>query len=95
DGLLDIYISYSGKGDEQSRKNELWINQGGFKFEEKAEQFGIADPSNSTQALFFDFDRDGDLDLYLLNHHIQVINELEFDEVKQIRHPTAGDKLYR
>ncbi|QYH38148.1 VCBS repeat-containing protein [Algoriphagus sp. NBT04N3] len=95
DGLLDIYVSYSGKGDEQSRKNELWINLGGFKFEEKAEEYGIADPSNSTQALFFDFDRDGDLDLYLLNHHIQVINELEFDEVKLLRHPTAGDKLYR
>lgn len=95
DGLLDIYVCYSGKGSPELRKNELWINQGNFKFIEKAEAFGIADPSNSTQALFFDFDRDGDLDLYLLNHHIQVINEMEFDAARNNRHPYAGDKLYR
>ncbi|WP_332912814.1 VCBS repeat-containing protein [Algoriphagus boritolerans] len=53
DGLLDIYVCYSGKGSPESRKNELWINQGNFKFVEKAEEFGIADPSNSTQSLFF------------------------------------------
>lgn len=95
DGLLDIYVSYSGKGDLESRRNELWINEGNFKFSEKAAEYGIDDPSNSTQALFFDFDRDGDLDLYLLNHHIEVITELEFGEVKEIRHPYAGDKLFR
>lgn len=95
DGLLDIYVCYSGKGSPEIRKNELWINQGNFKFIEKAEAYGIADPSNSTQALFFDFDRDGDLDLYLLNHHIQVISEMEFDEARNDRHPYAGDKLYR
>ncbi|SEG04201.1 VCBS repeat-containing protein [Algoriphagus boritolerans] len=95
DGLLDIYVCYSGKGSPESRKNELWINQGNFKFVEKAEEFGIADPSNSTQSLFFDFDQDGDLDLYLLNHHIQVINEMEFDAARDTRHPFAGDKLYR
>ncbi|MBN7811169.1 VCBS repeat-containing protein [Algoriphagus sp. H41] len=94
DGLLDIYVSFSGKGTPESRKNELWINLGGFRFEEKAEDFGIADPSNTTQGLFFDFDRDGDLDLFLLNHHIQVINTLEFDAVRKERHPYAGDKLY-
>jgi enediyne biosynthesis protein E4 len=95
DGLLDIYVCYSGKGPPVSRKNELWINQGNFKFTEKAEEYGIADHSNSTQGLFFDFDRDGDLDLYLLNHHIQVINEMEFDQTRKERHPYAGDKLYR
>ena len=95
DGLLDIYVCYSGKGDPKERGNELWINQGNFVFKEEAASFGIADQSNSTQGLFFDFDRDGDLDLYLLNHHIQVINELEFDEAKTVRHPFAGDKLYQ
>ncbi|OOG77292.1 RNA-binding protein [Algoriphagus sp. A40] len=95
DGLLDIYVCYSGKGKPEDRTNELWINQGDFKFLEKAGEFGIADPSNSTQGLFFDFDKDGDLDLYLLNHHIQVINELEFDAARDARHPYAGDKLYR
>ncbi|MFC3414268.1 VCBS repeat-containing protein [Algoriphagus hitonicola] len=95
DGLLDIYVCYSGKGTPESRKNELWINEGDFQFSEQAEEYGIADPSNSTQGLFFDFDQDGDLDLFLLNHHIEVINELEFDEAKSIRHPYAGDKFYR
>jgi hypothetical protein len=94
DGLLDIYVCYSGKGAPEGRKNELWINQGNFKFVDKAEELGIADPSNSTQGLFFDFDRDGDLDLFLLNHHIQVINTVEFDEARSERHPYAGDKLY-
>lgn len=94
DGLLDIYVCYSGNGDAKDRGNELWINQGNFTFKEEAASFGLADKSNSTQGLFFDYDRDGDLDLYLLNHHIQVINELEFDETKTIRHPYAGDKLY-
>ena len=95
DGLLDIYVCYSGNGDPKNRTNELWINQGNFTFKEEAEQYGIADQSNSTQGLFFDFDNDGDLDLFLLNHHIQVVNELEFDEIKTIRHPFAGDKLYQ
>ena len=94
DGLLDIYVCYSGKGAPEGRKNELWINLGNFKFAEKAEEFGLSDPSNSTQGLFFDFDRDGDLDLFLLNHHIQVVNTIEFDSVRGKRHPYAGDKLY-
>ncbi|WP_026968516.1 VCBS repeat-containing protein [Algoriphagus terrigena] len=94
DGLLDIYVCYSGKGAPEKRKNELWINLGKFKFAEQSEEFGIADPSNSTQGLFFDFDIDGDLDLFLLNHHIQVVNAIEFDSARAKRHPYAGDKLY-
>ncbi|GAB3645775.1 VCBS repeat-containing protein [Echinicola sediminis] len=95
DGLLDIYVCFSGEGDAPSRKNELYINQGNLVFEEQAAQYGLDDASNSTQALFFDFDKDGDLDMYLLNHHIKVIHELEFDEARSIRHESAGDKLFR
>ncbi|MBW3466489.1 VCBS repeat-containing protein [Arthrospiribacter ruber] len=95
DGLLDIYVCYSGNGNLDSRRNELFINQGDLTFVESAKDYGLDDPSNSTQALFFDFDNDGDLDLYLLNHHIEVINEIEFDDARQKRHPFAGDKLYR
>jgi hypothetical protein len=95
DGFLDIYVCYSGKGKPAERTNELWINQGDFTFKDEAQAYGLADQSNSTQGLFFDFDKDGDLDLFLLNHHIQVINELEFSDAKKIRHPYAGDKLYR
>jgi hypothetical protein len=95
DGLLDIYVCYSGNGDIESRRNQLFINQGDLTFKEAAGEYGLDDPSNSTQALFFDFDNDGDLDLYLLNHHIEVINEMEFDQARNVRHPFAGDKLFR
>jgi hypothetical protein len=95
DGWLDIYVSYSGKGNTESRRNELWINQENFTFQDQAKEFGLDDASNSTQGLFFDFDQDGDLDFFLLNHHIQVISEIEFDLSKQERHPQAGDKLFR
>lgn len=95
DGLLDIYVCYSGKGNLESRKNELYINQGDLTFKEDAKTFGLDDASNSTQAMFFDFDKDGDLDMFLLNHNITVINEIEFDQARSMRHPSAGDKLYR
>lgn len=94
DGLLDIYVCYSGKGNLDSRRNELYINQGDLTFKEEARAYGLDDPSNSTQALFFDFDNDGDLDMFLLNHNITVINEIEFDQARSMRHPSAGDKLY-
>lgn len=95
DGLLDIYVCYSGNGNLDSRRNELYINQGNLTFKESAAEYGLDDPSNSTQAVFFDFDNDGDLDLFLLNHHIAVINEIEFDKAREKRHPFAGDKLFR
>ena len=73
DGLLDIYVCYSGKTDYASRSNQLFINQGlknGIPvFTDQAAAYGLDAPgSNSTQAVFFDYDRDGDLDMFLLNH---------------------------
>ena len=95
DGYLDIYVCYSGKGNEASRKNELFINQKDNTFIDEAEKYGLADPANSIQAAFFDFDLDGDLDMYLLNHNTQVINEIDFDAKRKDRNPLAGDKLFR
>ncbi|MFO7826731.1 MAG: VCBS repeat-containing protein [Cyclobacterium sp.] len=68
DGLRDIYICFSGPYGSPQRANELYINQGDLTFTEMAESYGLADRGFSTQAAFFDFDRDGDLDLYLLNN---------------------------
>lgn len=68
DGLRDIYICFSGPYGSIKRRNELYINQGDFKFIEKAADYGIADPGFSTQAAFFDYDKDGDLDMYLMNN---------------------------
>src|SRR4051794_14248254 len=82
DGLLDIYVCYSGKLRAEKRINQLFINQGSGKggiphFAEQAAQYGLADSSFSTQAYFFDYDRDGDLDMLLLNHDIKFRSNLD------------------
>lgn len=89
DGKLDIYVCYSGKINPAKRVNELFINQGNDSngipvFKEMAADYGLAFPSQSTQAYFFDYDRDGDLDLLLVNHNRQRINILDDISVKQL-----------
>ncbi len=66
DGFLDIYCSVAGKFGP--KENLLYINNGDGTFSEKAEEYGIADIGNSVQATFFDYDMDGDLDLYVANY---------------------------
>lgn len=95
DGKLDIYVCYSGKGDPEKRRNKLFINNGNLTFTEKGKETGLDDPGHSTHASFFDYDRDGDLDMYLLNHNVVVIREFEYANAKVTRHPYAGDKLFR
>src|SRR5687768_10981977 len=73
DGWLDIYVSATFLKDARKRKNMLYINQGNNKdgipvFKESAESYGIADDGYSTQGVFFDYDNDGDLDLYVLTN---------------------------
>jgi hypothetical protein len=69
DSLLDIYVCYAGPfANPQQRANELYINNGNNTFTEKARQYGLADTGHSVQAAFFDYDRDGDLDVYLLTN---------------------------
>jgi enediyne biosynthesis protein E4 len=69
DGLLDIYISFGGPyADPLRRANELYINNGDGTFTESALDFGIADTGVSTQAVFFDYNKSGYLDLYVLNN---------------------------
>ena len=70
DGLLDIYVCSSTDGRPKFRKNLLFINNGDFTFSEKAAEFGIADAAYSTHSTFLDYDKDGDLDLFVINHSI-------------------------
>ncbi|MFI5136106.1 MAG: FG-GAP repeat domain-containing protein, partial [Chitinophagales bacterium] len=56
DGLLDIYVCYSGKGDSTSRRHQLFINQGNMTFKDEAAEYGLDVTDNSTQAVFFDYD---------------------------------------
>lgn len=68
DGWPDIYICFSGPYGASNRENELYINNGDNTFTEKAKDFGLADAGYSVHAAFFDYDRDGLLDMYLLNN---------------------------
>jgi hypothetical protein len=95
DGNLDIYVCYSGKGDPEKRRNKLFINNGNLTFTERGKELGLDDPGHTTHASFFDYDRDGDLDMYLLNHNVVVIREFEYAKVRETRHPYAGDKFFR
>lgn len=95
DGLLDIYVCYSGKTDNATRSNQLFINQGNNKFKEEAQAYGLADPGYSTQAVFFDYDNDGDLDMFLLNHNIKKIDNMELARYKDQTDDLASNKLFR
>lgn len=66
DGFLDIYVSVSGKSG--NKKNLLYVNNGDTTFTEKGGQYGIDNNGHTTQSTFFDYDNDGDLDLYLANY---------------------------
>jgi enediyne biosynthesis protein E4 len=96
DGFLDIYVCNSGDIKGDNKQNELFINNGDGTFTEKAAQYGLADEGFSTHAVFFDYDKDGDLDVYLLNNSYQAIgsfNKMQNERPK--RDPVGGDKLFR
>jgi enediyne biosynthesis protein E4 len=95
DNLIDIYVCYSGRGNPEQRRNLLFINKGNMKFEEKAKAYGLDDPTYSTLGAFFDYDLDGDLDLFLVATNVKVIRGLEFDQARVNDDPYAGDKLFR
>jgi hypothetical protein len=100
DGRLDIYVSYAGDVAGERRANELYINDGlnadGVPtFTEMAAQYGIADEGYSTHAAFFDYDRDGDLDLYLVNNSFRPVSSFGLRNIRHVRDELGGDKLYR
>jgi len=96
DGFLDIYVCNSGDLNGDSRKNELFINNGDNTFTESAEEFGLADRGFSTHAVFFDYDKDNDLDAYLLNNSYQAIGSFNLTQkVRGKRDEVGGDKLLR
>lgn len=96
DGFLDIYVCNSGDIAGDNKQNELFINQGDGTFKEEAEAYGLADQGFSTHAVFFDYDKDGDLDVYLLNNSYTAIgsfNKMKNERPK--RDAVGGDKLFR
>ncbi|MEH6704620.1 MAG: VCBS repeat-containing protein [Galbibacter orientalis] len=99
DGWLDIYISKVGELSNKSH-NLLYINQGVDKngvptFKEEAKKYGLAISSYATQTTFFDYDLDGDLDMYLLNHSVHPNRTYGSGKKRNTVDSLSGDRLYR
>ncbi|SIQ09719.1 VCBS repeat-containing protein [Maribacter ulvicola] len=102
DGKLDLYLCYSGALPDAKRKNQLFINQGNDAnnipiFKEQAEEYGLASAAFSNQGYFFDYDKDGDLDMLLLNHNpksLPVLNEVSTREFLKKDDPYQGTRLF-
>jgi hypothetical protein len=95
DGLLDIYVCNSGDIEGGKRENELFINKGDLSFSEEASAYGLDDKGFSTHAVFFDYDKDGDMDAYVLNNSFRPVSTLGYENIRHVRDSTGGDKLYR
>ena len=104
DGYLDIYQCRSGR-DPQKRSNHLFINNKDLTFTDRAKEYGLDEQCPTSAATFFDYDKDGDLDLYILNHPLSFDNAAEVNvapdingQLTRINEPTdiyESDRLYR
>lgn len=100
DGLPDVYLTSTGGKDKEARKNRLWINNGvkdgkGPTFTEMAEKYAIAEDGQSVDAAFFDYDNDGDLDLYVLNNMVNDRLNVSYHHKVNDGSSPDNDKLYR
>jgi hypothetical protein len=95
DGLLDIHVCNVGDYKGLRGHNQLFINQGDLSFKEESAAYGLDFSGFSTQAAFFDYDLDGDLDLYLLNHSVHSSRSHGMSDLRKDEDTRAGDRLYR
>ena len=105
DGFLDIYVCNSGDIKGDNRQNELYINNGlspaasgggAVTFAERAHEYGLDEKGLSTHASFFDFDHDGDLDMFLLNNSFKAIGSFNMKEnERNKRDSVGGHKFFR
>lgn len=101
DGWLDIYVCYSGELPEESRRNQLFVNQGVDQegipyFKEEAAAYGLDDPAFTTSAAFYDYEGDGDLDAVLLNHNADLFRNLDamsFEYILSQKDKNSSTKL--
>lgn len=95
DGWLDLYVCKAGKPGGVKRHNELFINQGDLTFKEESEKFGLNVTGLSIHSAFFDYDKDGDLDCYLLSNSLRSVAGFNFKKgLRSIPDP-EGNKLFR
>lgn len=95
DGYTDIYVCVAGPNKSAEKPNMLFINNGNGTFAESANAYGLADTGYSTQAAFFDYDRDGDLDLYLLTNALENFPRNNARPKKVNGQGLSTDRLYR
>ncbi|MGV3586424.1 MAG: VCBS repeat-containing protein [Adhaeribacter sp.] len=100
DGLLDIYVCNAGNRSNDDRANEFYICQGLDKngiptYAEKAAEFKLNDHGFSTHAAFFDYDRDNDLDMFLLNNSFIPVGKLQYSNLRDQRDSLGGHKFFR
>ncbi|MFT6867335.1 MAG: hypothetical protein ACJA08_002177 [Cyclobacteriaceae bacterium] len=95
DGLLDLYVCKSGKPEGENRHNELFINNGDLTFTEKSKQYGLDINGLSTHAAFFDYDKDGDLDCYILTNSIRSIGGFDLIKDQRKRADEEGNKFMK
>ncbi|MFV8466166.1 VCBS repeat-containing protein [Flavobacterium sp. LB1P62] len=104
DGLLDIYVCNAGNTESKNQENELFINNGNLTFTEKAAEYNLANTGITTHAAFFDYDKDGDLDCYILNNSFIPVSSLNYSNKRELRDKDwdvpeilkgGGDKLLR
>jgi hypothetical protein len=104
DGLLDIYVSNAGNNINSIRKSQLYINNGNATFTNKAAEYNLEDTGITTHAAFFDYDKDGDLDCYILNNSFIPVSSLDYSNKRDLRDKDwdvanilkgGGDKLMR
>ncbi|MEM9918180.1 MAG: FG-GAP-like repeat-containing protein [Bacteroidota bacterium] len=104
DGLLDIYVCNAGFRKGVDQKNNLFINNGDLTFTDKAAEYGLDENGYTTHAAFFDYDLDGDLDVYILNNSFMPVNTLNYSNKRELpseKWPVkdflkgGGDKLLR
>ena len=94
DGFIDIYVCNSGDLNGENKQNELFINNGDQTFKEMAADYNLDDKGFSTHASFFDYDKDGDLDVYILNNSYQAIGSFDIRRNERgKRDVLGGDKL--
>jgi hypothetical protein len=94
DGHVDIYASAVDHLTMRGR-NVLYVNDGRGTFADRTDAYGLGHVGYSTQATFLDYDGDGDLDMYLLNHSVHTERAIGSPALRRVRHPRAGDRLFR
>ena len=95
DGFLDIYVCQAGPPKEKNRHNQLFINNGDETFTEESKKYGLDITGLGVQANFFDYDKDGDLDCYLLNNSIRSVGNYDFIKDQRDTATPQGNKLLR